>query len=118
MKEIILKMASPNEALTFSRLLFKNGYVVNTAIIKYDLSKGIPGEIKRLDQYPLRLEGNLNGHPMRVLITPLAAGCSCEASRALFHILRAASFPIQDEREFTTIRHVKNGKVDMTLCRK
>lgn len=118
MKEIILKMASPNEALTFSRLLFKNGFIPNKAIIKYDLSVGLPGEIKRLDQYPLRLEGNLNGHAMRVLVTPLAAGCSCEASRALFHILRAADFPVQDIRDFTTIRHVKNGKVDLVLNRK
>lgn len=117
MKEIILKMGSPNEAYTFTRLLFKNGFITRKAIIKYDLSQGLPGKIKRLDQYPLRLEGVLNGHEMRVLVTPLAAGCSCEASFALYHILRAAGFPIE-ERELTTIRRVSNGKVSLTLIRK
>lgn len=118
MKEIILKMSSPNEALTFSRLLFKNGYIAHTAIIKYDLEKGLPGKIERLDQYPIRLEGTLNGHPMRVLITPLAAGCSCDASTALYHILRNAGFPVQDIRDFTTIRYVRNGKVNLTIVHK
>lgn len=117
MKEIILKMGSPNEAYTFTRLLFKNGFVPNKAIIKYDLGKGLPGKIKRLDQYPLRLEGVLNGHEMRVLVTPLTAGCSGEGSIALYHILRSAGFPIE-ERELTTIRRVLDGKVNLTLSRK
>lgn len=117
MKEIILKMASPNEAYTFTRLLFKNGFVPYKAIIKYNLGKGLPGKLKRLDQYPLRLEGILNGHEMRVLVTPLAAGCSCDASRALYHILRAADFPVE-ERDFTTIRKVSNGEINITLLRK
>lgn len=118
MKEIIMKMSSPNEALTFSRLLFKNGYIAHTAVIRYDLGNGLPNKFKRLDQSPLRLEGTLNGNPMRVLITPLAAGCSCDASTALYHILRLAGFPVQDIRDFTTIRYVKNGKFNMIMTRK
>lgn len=117
MKEIILKMDSPNEAYKYTRLLIMSGFLPYKAIINYDLSKGLPGKIKRLDQYPLRLEGVLNGHEMRVLVTPLTAGCSGEGSVALYHILRTAGFPIE-ERELTTIRRVSNGKVNLTLIRK
>ena len=117
MKEVILNMGSPNEALTFTRLIFKNGFVPHKAIINYDIGKGLPGEIKRLSDYPLRLEGILNGHELRVMVTPLAAGCSCDGSHALYVILRCGGFSIE-EKEIKTIRNVKNGKVNMTLLRK
>ena len=117
MKEIIFKMGTPTEALNITRLLFRNGFEPTKAIIKYNLGRGLPGKIKKLDDYPLRLEGIYNGHELRVLVTPLAAGCSCEGSRALYHILRNASFPIE-ERELTTVRNVKNGEVNLVLSRK
>ena len=117
MKEIILKMGTPNEALKFTRLIFQNGFIPNKAIIKYDLGKGLPGEIKRLDDYPLRMEGMLNGHEMRVLVTPLTAGCSGEGSTALYLILRAGNFAVE-QRDVTTIRHVTNGKINWTLLKR
>lgn len=117
MKEIIFKMGTPSEALNITRLLLRNGFEPTKATITYNLSKGLPGEIKKLSDYPLRLEGIYNGHELRVLVTPLAAGCSCEGSRALYHILRAASFPIE-ERDITTIRNARNGEVNMFLSHK
>lgn len=116
MKEIILSMGSPNEAVTFARSIFGMGFIPYKAIIKYDLSKGVVRKIQKLDDYPLRLEGTLNGHEMRVLITPLVAGCSCEGSRALYHILKAGGFPVEI-KQLTTIRNVENGKVNLLITR-
>ena len=103
MKEIILKMDSPKEATEMVLLLLENGFKPRKAIINYNIRKPLPVKIRKLADYPLVLEGFLNGHEMRVAVTPLAIGFYCEGSISLRKILKAAHFYIEDI-EFFSLR--------------
>ncbi|MBQ2835910.1 MAG: hypothetical protein IJE68_03660 [Clostridia bacterium] len=101
MKEIILKMDSPQEAAQMVLVLFQNGFKPRKAIINYNIRKPPTMRIKKLADYPLILEGSLNGHEMRVAVTPLAIGRYCPGSDALRRILKTAHFYIEDMDLFT-----------------
>lgn len=117
MKEIIIKMDSPKEAESLVLLLFKNGFKVNTAIVRYNLRTGIPVKFRRLDQYPLTLHGTLNGRETRVLVSPLAAGSRCDGSYSLMKILKAASFYIEPDNIFTICKFNQEGILDLRFSR-
>lgn len=101
MKEIILKMGSPKEAAQVVLLLYQSGFTPHTATISYSIREKLPVKIRKLADYPLVLEGIFNGHELRVAVTPLAVGSSCEGSYALKKILKAANFYIEEPDLFT-----------------
>lgn len=101
MREIILKMDSPKEAAQYTTLLFQNGFYPRKAIISYSIRKKLPVKIKKLEDYPLILEGTLNGHEMRIAVTPLSIGFSSDGAFALRKILKAGQFYIEDRDLFT-----------------
>ena len=116
MKEIILKMDSPKEAADMVLLLFQNGFKPRKAIINYSIRKPPTMRIKKLADYPLILEGSLNGHEMRVAVTPLAIGYCCEGSIALRKIFKSAHFYIEDVELFTLRRfNQETGCANFTL---
>ncbi len=116
MKEIILKMDSPQEAAQMVLVLFQNGFKPRKAIISYNIRKPLPVKIKKLADYPLVLEGSLNGHEMRVAVTPLAIGRYCPGSDALRKILKSAHFYIEDRDLFTIRRfNQETGCAHFTL---
>lgn len=104
MREIILKMDSPLEAVQYTTLLFQNGFHPRKAIISYSIRKKVPVKIKKLEDYPLILEGVLNGHDMRVAVTPLSIGHWGDGATALRKILKTANFYIDDKDIFTLKR--------------
>lgn len=119
MREIILKMDSPKEAVQFTLVLFENGFKPHKAIINYNIRRKLPVKIKKLSDYPLILEGILNGHEMRVAITPLAIGDFSDGSCALRKILKAANFYIEEKDLFTLRRFNPNtGIANFCLLQK
>ena len=116
MKEIILKMDSPQEAAEMVLVLFQNGFKPRKAIISYNIRKPLPVKIKKLADYPLLLEGFFNGHEMRVAVTPLTIGSSCNGTYALRKILKTAHFYIEDIELFTLRRfNQETGCANFTL---
>jgi len=101
MKDIILKMESPQEAAQKVLLLFRNGFKADQAIINYNNRQPLPVKIKKLSDYPLILNGTLNGHGIRVSVTPLSIGHYCAGSYALKKILKTGHFYIEDLDLFT-----------------
>ena len=116
MKEIILKMDSPEEAAQMVLVLFKNGFKTRKATIHYNIRKPPTLRIKKLADYPLILEGLLNDHEIRVAVSPLAVGYSCAGAYALYKILKAAHFHIED-KDLLTLRKFNQdtGCVHFTL---
>lgn len=116
MKEIILKMDSPVEAAQMVLVLYQNGFKPRKAIISYNIRKPPTMRIKKLADYPLILEGFLNGHEMRVAVSPLAIGRYCDGSDSLRRILKSAHFYIEDSDIFTLRRfNPETGCVKFTL---
>lgn len=119
MKEIILKMDSPKEAVDMISLLCKNGFKPYKATLSYNIREKLPVKIKKLADYPLILEGIFNGHEMRVAVTPLAIGSFCDGSYALRRILKMTDFYMDDLEIFTLKRFNPNtGYLHLTLLQK
>lgn len=118
MREIILKMDSPTEAAQFASVLFQNGFKAQKAIINYNIRRNSV-KIKKLSDYPLILEGMLNGHEMRVAIAPLAIGNFSEGSCALRKILKTANFYVVEKDLFTLSRfNTQTGIASFCLLQK
>ena len=117
MKEIILKMDSAQEAVQFTLLLFENGFNPSKATISYDSRRPLPVKIRKLEDYPLVLEGQLNGHPLRVAVTPLEIGCFSNAAYGLRKILKTAQFYIDDRDIFSKHRFHPDGYISLTLTK-
>lgn len=116
MKEIIFKMENPKEAVEMVSLLCQNGFKAKKATISYDIHKKVPVKIRKLADYPLILEGCLNGHSMRVAVTPLAIGSFCDGSYALKRILKMTNFYMEDIEIFTAKRfNPTTGRLYLTL---
>ena len=116
--EIIFKASSPKEAETLVLSVLKTGFIPRTATIQYNVRKGLPGRIRKINDYPLILEGYLNGSPMRISVTPLAVGSKCDGAYSLHKILKVCGFSI-DNSEIFTIRKVDDeGWIKFTLTRK
>ena len=118
MKEIIIKMESPKEAEDLVLLLFKNGYKIRSAHVRYNLRKGVPVKFRRLDQYPLTLSGTYNGTETRLLVSPLAAGIRASGSYSLLKILKAANFCVEPDDILTVRRfNPSTGVLDLTFSK-
>lgn len=119
MKEIILKMDSPKEAVEMVSLLCQNGFKPHKATISYNIRKKLPVKIKKLADYPLILEGILNGHEMRVAVTPLAIGSFCDGAYAMRRILKLTNFYMDDIEIFSLKRFNTNtGYLHLSLLQK
>jgi len=118
MKEIILKMDSPKEAAQVVLLLYQNGFNPHTATINYSIREKLPVKIRKIADYPLVLEGIFNKHELRVAITPLAIGSSCEGTYALRKILKAANFYIEDSTLYTLKNFdINTGRLNLRISR-
>jgi len=118
MKEIIIKMETPKEAEDLVLLLFKNGYKVKSAEVRYNLRKGTPIKFRRLDQYPLTIHGLYNDTETRLLVSPLAAGIRAAGSYSLIKILKAAQFYVEPD-DILTVRRFNptTGILDLTFSK-
>ena len=116
--EIIFKASSPKEAETLVLSVLKIGFVPKKATIRYNVRKGLPGRVKRINDYPLILEGHLNGNATRISVTPLAAGSKCDGAYSLHKILKICEFPIEDS-DVLSIRKIDDeGWINFTLTSK
>lgn len=112
-------MDTPKEAAQFVSLLFSNGFNATEATINYSLNKTPSVKLSKVKDFPLILTGTLNGHEMRVAVTPLAIGRRCEGSYALRKILKAGNFYIEENDLFTIRRfHPKTGRLSLTITQK
>ena len=119
MKEIILKMSSPKEALQFASIILQNGFKAYKATISYDSTRKLPVKIRKLSDYPLILEGFLNKQKTRIAITPLSVGNFSDGSYALRQILRVANFNVEDKDLFTMKNfNRQTGYLHMTILQK
>ena len=119
MNEIVLKVASPAEAVQIVSALLRSGFHPTEAAINYNLNKEPSVKLSKVTDFPLILTGTLNGHDMRVAVSQLTIGRPCEGSYALRKILKTAEFYFEEKDLFTTRRfNPDTNRISLSIAKR
>lgn len=115
MSKIIIEASSSYVAEKATIALLKGGFVAKNAIISYNLNHGLP-DIKRHNDYPLILEGQLAGFSTNVHVYSVTAGYGGTGPNTLVKILKFAGFEF-DENDILTNRLAISDQINLRLER-